>query len=189
MKLRVGDDVPDVALQALDGTRLDCRRSKGPVVVTFTRHAGCPVCQLHVGRMAAAMPEFRARSCGVWMVFQSTPERLREAMARWQPGFAAVADPAAGLYDAFGAAASLTGYLHPRSLLALVRATIAGKRHGRFEGRETQMPADFVLGPGGRIALAHYGSDVGDDARVEALLAAVDSLKAGRGPLTCEPTT
>jgi len=26
MKLRVGDDVPDVALR-LDGTRLDCRRS------------------------------------------------------------------------------------------------------------------------------------------------------------------
>jgi thioredoxin-dependent peroxiredoxin len=113
------------------------------------------------------------------MVFQSTPEQLRKAMAQWQPGFAAVADPAAGLYDAFGAAASLTGYIHPRSLLALVRAMVAGERHGRFEGRETQMPADFVLDPGGRIALAHYGGDVGDDARMEALLAAVDSLKAG----------
>lgn len=179
MKLRVGDDAPDVALRALDGTRLDCGRPEGPVVVSFTRYAGCPVCQLHVGRMAAAMPEFRARACGVWMVFQSTPERLGEAMARWQPGFAAVADPAGELYDAFGAAASVTGYLHPRSLAALVRATVAGKRHGRFEGRETQMPADFVLGPGGRIALARYGGDVGDDAPVEALLAAVDALKAG----------
>jgi peroxiredoxin len=177
-RLRAGDDVPDIALQALDGTRLDCRRPKGPVVVSFTRYAGCPVCQLHVGRMAAAMPEFRARSCGVWMVFQSTPERLAEAMARWRPGFVAVADPAAGLYDAFGVAASATGYVHPRSLLALVRATVAGKRHGRFEGREFQLPADFVLGPGGRVALAHYGRDVGDDARVEALLAAVDALKA-----------
>lgn len=179
MKLRVGDDAPEVALVALDGTRLDCRQPRSPVVVSFTRYAGCPVCQLHVGRIAAAMPEFRARSCGVWMVFQSTPERLRAAMDRWQPGFAAVADPAAGLYDAFGAAASLAGYVHPRSLLALVRATAAGKRHGRFEGREAQMPADFVLDPGGRIALAHYGGDVGDDAPVAALLAAVDSLKAG----------
>ena len=63
------------------------------------------------------------------------------------------------------AAASLTGYLHPRSLRALVRATVAGKRHGHLEGRELQLPAEFVLAPGGRIALAHYGRDVGDDAR------------------------
>jgi hypothetical protein len=95
-------------------------------------------------------------------------------MAEWRPGFSAVADPAARLYDAYGVAASAAGYLHPRSLLALGRALAAGKRHGRFEGRETQLPAAFVLEPGGRIALAHYGRDVGDDAPVAALLAAVD---------------
>jgi len=179
MKLSVGDRAPAVVLQALDGSRLDCSRPSGPVVVSFTRYAGCPVCQLHVGRIAAAMPEFRARSCGVWMVFQSTPARLQAAMAEWKPGFAAVADPTSGLYDAFGAATSLAGYVHPRSLVALVRATFAGKRHGRFEGRETQMPADFVLDPAGRIAWAHLGRDVGDDAPAAALLAAVDAAKAG----------
>ncbi len=178
MKLRIGDRAPAAVLEALDGSRLDCSRPGGPVVVSFTRYAGCPVCQLHVARIAAAMPEFRARSCGVWMVFQSTPARLQAAMAEWQPGFAAVADPTARLYDAFGAAASLAGYVHPRSLLALGRATVAGKRHGRFEGRETQMPADFVLDHAGGIILAHQGRDVGDDTPVAALLAAVDSVKA-----------
>lgn len=175
----MGDDAPEVALAALDGATLECRRPKGPVLLSFTRYAGCPVCQLHVGRIAAAMAAFRARSCGVWMVFQSSPERLLEAMARWTPGFAAVADPGARLYGAFGAAPSLAGYLHPLSLVALARATFAGERHGRFEGRETQMPADFVIAPGGRIALAHYGRHAGDDAPVDALLAAVDSLKPG----------
>ena len=81
------------------------------------------------------------------MVFQSTPERLREAMAEWRPGFAAVADPAARLVRRVrGGSEPGPIIFHPRSLLALVRATVAGKRHGRFEGRETQMPADFVLG-------------------------------------------
>jgi peroxiredoxin Q/BCP len=179
MKLRVGDRAPAVVLEALDGSRLDCRQPKGPVVVSFARYAGCPVCQFHVGRIAAATPEFRARSCEVWMVFQSTPARLRAAIAEWQPRFRAVADPTAGLYEAFGVAASVPGYLHPRSLVALVRAMTAGKRHGQFEGRETQMPADFVLDASGGIRLAHYGRDVGDDAPVAALLAAVDSLEAG----------
>jgi hypothetical protein len=55
----------------------------------------------------------------------------------------------------------------------------AGKRHGQFEGRETQRPADFVLDAGGGIRLAHYGRDVGDDAPVAASLAAVDSARAG----------
>jgi peroxiredoxin Q/BCP len=175
MKLRVGDRAPAVVLETLDGSRLDCSKPKGPVVVSFARYAGCPVCQVHVGRIAAAMPEFRARSCGVWMVFQSSPERLRAAIAEWKPGFGAVADPPARLYEAFGVATSVAGYLHPRSMVALVRATVAGKRHGRFEGRETQMPADFVLDASGRIRLAHYGRDVGDGAPVASLLAAVDA--------------
>lgn len=91
-------------------------------------------------------------------------------------GFEAVADPGAQLYDAFGVTASLAGYLQPRSLLAFGRATIAGKLHGRFEGRETQMPADVVLDATGGIVLAHQGRDVGDHAPVAALLAAVDSV-------------
>ncbi|WP_242371130.1 peroxiredoxin-like family protein [Anaeromyxobacter sp. SG26] len=173
MKLRVGDRAPAVVLEALDGSRLQCQVPRGPVVVSFTRHAGCPVCQLHVGRIAAAMPEFEALSCAVWMVFQSAPARLQAAMAEWRPGFLAVADPGAVLYDAFGVGASLSGYLHPRSMLALVRATRAGKRHRRFEGRETQMPADFVLDRTGRIVLAHVGRSVGDDVPVATLLGTV----------------
>jgi thioredoxin-dependent peroxiredoxin len=179
MKLRVGDPAPAVVMEALDGSRLDCSRPNGPVLVSFTRYAGCPVCQLHVGSVAAAVPELRARSCSVWMVFQSEPERLAAALAGWQPGFAAVADPAARCYDAFGVAPSLAGYVHPLSLLALARARLAGKRHGRFEGRETQMPADFVLDRAGRIAFTHYGRDVGDHAEAAALLAAVDAASAG----------
>jgi peroxiredoxin Q/BCP len=178
MRLRVGDRAPAVVLEALGGARLECSRPDWPVVLSFARYAGCPVCQVHVGRIAAAMPQFRARSCGVWMVFQSTPEKLGAAMAEWQPGFAAVADPSARLYGSFGVVTSVAGYLHPRSLTALMRAIVAGKRHGRFEGRETQMPADFVLDASGGIRLAYYGRDVGDDAPVAALLAAVDSATA-----------
>ncbi len=177
MKLRVGDAAPAVVLEALDGSRLECHLPGGPVVVSFTRHAGCPVCQLHVGRIAAAMPEFRARSCAVWMVFQSAPARLHAAMAEWRPGFLAVADPSAVLYDAFGVGTSLSGYLHPRSVLALARATLAGKRHRASEGRETQMPADFVLDPTGRIVLAHLGGNVGDHVPVATLLRVVESAR------------
>ncbi len=175
MKLNVGDRAPDVVLESVNGTRLDCRRPGAPAVVLFTRYAGCPVCQLHVSRIATAMPDFRARSCGVWMIFQSTPEHLQAAMAEWKPGFSAVADPTAQLYDAFAAGTSVAGFVHPRSLAALVRAIAAGKRHARFEGRETQMPAGFVLESGGRIAFAHYGRNVGDDSPTAALLAAIDS--------------
>jgi peroxiredoxin len=174
MRRRAGELAPEVVLEAMDGSRLDCRRPGRPVVLSLTRYAGCPVCQLHVARLAAAMPEFRARGCAVWVVFQSTPARLREALQEWGPPFAAVADPAGGIYRAFGAAPSLAGWLHPRSLLAAVRARAAGRRHGRFEGRETQMPADFVLSPTGQLLLAHYGRDVGDGASVAALLKAVE---------------
>jgi peroxiredoxin len=175
MRLRVGDRAPDVLLEAIDGTRLECNRSSTPAVILFTRYAECPVCQLHVAHVATAIPAFRARSCGVWMVFQSTPEHLRAAMAEWKAGFSAVADPTAHLYDVFAVETSVVGYLAPRSLLALVRAMLAGKRHGRFEGRETQMPAAFVLDPSGRIAFAYYGRSIGDDAPISALLAAIDS--------------
>lgn len=181
MKLRVGERAPAVVLDALDGSRLDCTSPNVPVALVFTRYTGCPTCQLHVSSIAAAMPEFRARSCAVWVVFQSTPARLSAAMAEWKPGFSAVADPAARLYDAFGVATSVAGFVHLRSLLALGRALAAGKRHGRLEGREMQMPAEFVLDHRGRIALAHYGRTLGDHAPTPALLAAVDSVTPRQG--------
>lgn len=178
MRLRVGDRAPDVVLQSLDGARLNCSSPRIPAVVLFTRYAGCPICQLHVSHIAQAMPEFRARSCGVWMIFQSTQQHLEAAMAEWNPGFSAVADPAAHLYDAFAAGSSMAGFIHPRSLLAVVRAIRAGKRHGRFEGREMQMPAGFVLESSGRLAFARYGRHVGDDAPIVELLAAIDSMNS-----------
>jgi peroxiredoxin len=151
VKLRVGDRAPAVVLGELDGSRMDSGQPRGPVVVSFARYAVCPVCpvcQVHVGRIAAAMPDFRARSCEV-------------------------------LYAAFGVETGVAGHLHPRSLVARVQAMVVGKRHGRFEGREAQMPADFVLDASGGIRLAHYGRGVGDDAPVPVLLVAVDSAKAG----------
>ena len=108
------------------------------------------------------------------MVTLSRPSRNANAL---MTALAAVADPTARLYDAFGAGTSLAGFVHPRSLSALGRAMAAGKRHGRFEGRELQMPAEFVIDHRGRIALAHYGRDVGDHVPAPALLAAVDSVR------------
>jgi hypothetical protein len=50
----------------------------------------------------------------------------------------------------------------PRSYLDWLRAVRHGFWGGRMPLQIATMPADFLIGPDGRICRAHYGRSVGD---------------------------
>jgi len=53
-------------------------------------------------------------------------------------------------------------YLYPAGLIAAIKATCRGFLHGKFEGKETQLPAAFALTADKIIKYAHYGKNIGD---------------------------
>jgi hypothetical protein len=92
--------------------------------------------------------------------------------------FAAIADPEKRLYAEFGVEkmstrVALMAALSPRSWLAAGRALrrAPSLRGAAGKGEEhLGLPADFLIGPGGRVLAAKYGKYVDDHWSVDELL-------------------
>lgn len=102
---------------------------------------------------------------------------------RLKSGQAAIsftADPEFRVYGSYGVETSW-----PRLLLSMAKPSfyvdwVRSLRH-RFWGgiawQMAKMPADFLIGPDGRIVTAHYGRDIGDHLAVPRIEAYLDELE------------
>jgi hypothetical protein len=85
-------------------------------------------------------------------------------------------DPSRESYLALGLRRSVAGTLGPRSLLAGLRATLAGHVQRSVEGDPYQLGGFFAVAPGGRILYTHVHRSAGDRPDVDAALAALRSV-------------
>jgi peroxiredoxin len=146
------------------------------VHLQFRRYAGCPVCNLHLRSMALRHDEILAAGIREVVVFHSSAE----TMLGLQGGlpFAAIADPEKKVYAEFGVEkmspmAALMAAMSPRSWRAAGRALMRAPTLRGAAGRGEEhlgLPADFLIGPDGRVLAARYGEYVDDQWSVDALL-------------------
>jgi len=146
------------------------------VHLQFRRYAGCPVCNLHLRSIALRHDEILAAGIHEVVVFHSSAE----TMLGFQGGlpFAAIADPEKKLYAEFGVEkmspmAALMAALSPRSWRAAGRALMRAPSLPGAAGRGEEhlgLPADFLIGPDGRVLAARYGKYVDDQWSVDELL-------------------
>jgi peroxiredoxin len=146
------------------------------VHLQFRRYAGCPVCNLHLRSIALRHDEILAAGIHEVVVFHSSAE----TMLGFQGGlpFAAIADPEKKLYAEFGVEkmspmAALMAALSPRSWRAAGRALMRAPSLRGAAGRGAEhlgLPADFLIGPDGRVLAARYGKYVDDQWSVDELL-------------------
>lgn len=139
----------------------------------FLRHLGCPLCKAKIAELKTAAPRFKDKGVRLIAVVQSTPRRVAEFWAKEGLSFILVPDREKRLYNAFQVRrGGFKEYTAPSAFKATVRATLQGHMHGRFEGDEFQVPAAFLLAPGGEIVYVHYGKDISDFGDVDELLRA-----------------
>lgn len=158
----------------------------------FRRFAGCPICNLHLRRVAQRLPEIEAAGIREVIVFHSTEAELDRYLDELP--FVAVADPTRRLYRAIGAETSPLALLHPRLWPSLPRIVVEMARamgRGRFPlhptGGEFGRPADVLLAPDGRVLAAHYGDHADDQWEVDEVLAL--HREAGTGePVAPDPS-
>jgi peroxiredoxin len=146
------------------------------VHLQFRRYAGCPVCNLHLRSIALRHDQILAAGIREVVVFHSSAE----TMLGFQGGlpFAAIADPEKKLYAEFGVQkmspmAALMAALSPRSWRAAGRALMRAPSLRGAAGRGEEhlgLPADFLIGPDGRVLAARYGKYVDDQWSVDELL-------------------
>jgi len=106
---------------------------------------------------------FEAKDAPVFVVLQSQPSTLTAAANKQDWPFTIVCDPDGSVFQLYGVeAGGLLKYLHPAGLIAAIKATVKGFKHGKFEGKETQLPASLVVSPDKIIDFAYYGQNVSD---------------------------
>jgi peroxiredoxin len=177
-----GDTIAPRELTTIRSERIRVPAREGLTHLQFRRFAGCPICNLHLRPVARRHDEIVAAGICEVVVFHSSVEDMLPHQGELP--FAAIADPGRELYTLFGVGSSLKSVLHPRALAAGLRATpdtVRGKRVGRnpspAKGESPLgLPADFLIGPDGRVLAAKYGRHANDQWEVDELLQLAESI-------------
>ena len=159
-KLKIGDKAPDFIYETPWGKGLKFSESSAgkPSVLMFVRYLGCPICQTDIENLKNEIGIVEQGRENLYVVLQGSPETLASLTEKEEWPFAVIIDHDGRIFRQYRVdPEGIIKYLHPAGLIAAVRATVQGYRNGRFEGRETQLPAVFIVDQDGTIRLAHYG--------------------------------
>jgi peroxiredoxin len=183
MRLQVGTFIPPLTLETVNAGTIGIPDSRRPVHLQFRRFAGCPICNLHLQTIVKRHAEIVGAGILEVVVFHSTAEEMREFSGL---PFAIVADPARRLYQRFGVEQAPRAVLDPRSWPAAVIGLLDRVRNPDLarpslgtaaRGGPFGLPADFLIGPDGRLHARKYGAHADDQWSVDELL----ELAAGVG--------
>lgn len=142
-----------------------------PVVLIFLRYIGCPVCRMEMVRIKRKFDLIHRKRAKLFVVLQSAPETIASEIHPDDFPFTLICDPEGKIFQLYGVTAgSMIRYLHPAGFVAAGRAVMRGFKHGKFEGRETQLPAAFAIKSDKIIQYAHYGRNIGDMPRLSEII-------------------
>jgi peroxiredoxin len=181
--LKFNDHAPDLALVSAEGkpVQLSSLWKNRVLVLSFTRHFGCPQCKEMVDGLATAAPQFEEKNLALAFITQGTVEAAKTFCEERAPDQLCLSDPDRKSYRAYG----------------LERATIwqtflswrvwqSNKRLKEERGWVLEMPpagqdsmqmsGTFVIGMDGRIRLPYYYDDIADHPPVDLLLHGVMGL-------------
>ena len=164
-KLRVGDKAPDFKFESpWDKERKFYEiTGKKPAVLVFMRYIGCPVCRLAMADIKRDINLIEKKGASLFVVLQSSSSNIASAAKKEDWPFTIISDPRGDLFKQYSVEpGGILKYLHPAGLIAVIRATVKGYMHGKFEGRETQLPAMFIVAPNKIITYAYYGKNISD---------------------------
>jgi peroxiredoxin len=138
----------------------------------FRRFSGCPICNLHLRSFAQRHDELVDADIAEVVLFHSDAETMREYQGALP--FSAVADPDRTLYDEFGVGhMTVRAMLSSRTLRASVRGLASERNLRAARGADEDhlgLPADFLIGPTGRILATKYGKYPDDHWSVDEVL-------------------
>jgi len=164
-KLKPGMNAPNFNYTTISQQSLDFYKTTGSKrsVIFFLRYIGCPVCHMKIRDILSDHEKFNVAGLQVYVVLQSTPTAVKDGLAGVKMPFTIVCDPEEKVLEHYGVApGNLFGYLTPSVIIKAMKASHAGFKHGKKEGKEMQLPAVFIINADGKIVCAHYGKNIGD---------------------------
>jgi peroxiredoxin len=186
---RVGEAAPDFALPDQHGTivRLADRLAHGPVVLLFVRGGWCPFCTLTLRAYQDCLPAIHESGGDLLAITPQPADTCCYMAERDLLAFQTLSDHDNQIARQYGIAYELDPALRPMYLRLghnLPRLNATGNW-------TIPLPATFVIGQDGLVALAHV--EAGAHQRLEpseaaAALAAIATARKGGGePITASP--
>ncbi len=168
----VGAPAPDFTVADTEGRALQLSKLKGkPVLLTFFRTAGCPVCNYHYIELVKARE--RLKGLEFLAVYESAPANLkRYADSIEGPPFARfISDPSRTLYEQYGVERSLNKMLAGVFFHGGFSKMNQGKSLFRTkvddDGSLISIGADFLIDTDSIVRTANRGAYSGDHLPVE----------------------
>ena len=175
-KLMLGNKAPDFKFKTPWDDEVNFYYAVGnnPAVLIFLRYYGCPVCRMEMAKIKQEIDLVRKKGGIVFVVLQSAPETIDALIKKDDFPFTIICDPQGKVFQLYGVeAGGFIKYLHPAGLIAAIKAASQGFMHGKFEGKETQLPAAFAMTADKVIKYAHYGENISDIPSLEKIVAGI----------------
>jgi peroxiredoxin len=180
MRLKPGDAAIPFSAETIEGQTLSIKEFAGrPLLLMFYRYASCPMCNLRIRDFAQHYPRLHERGLEVVAFFHSPAGNIRANAGKRHIPFHLVADPKFKVYQSYRIETSWPRFLLSMFLPSFYVDWVRAMRYGIWGGVDWQMgkmPADFLIGPDGRILKVHYGREIGDHLPVAEVEAALNDL-------------
>ena len=127
-QLARGDEAPQFALPAIDGSIFNMADMKGKrVILTFFRFSTCPLCNMRIRRIIQRWNEF-SKDAVMVAVFDAKVGELQKRMKKHDAPFVVVADETYEQFNKNGVKKSFFKFMWGalRSPLTLLQATLRG---------------------------------------------------------------
>lgn len=132
-------------------------------VFIFLRYHGCPVCQMEIANLKNDIELFNQKNARVFVFLQSSPDTIKSLLKKEDLPFDIICDPKGIIFKLYAVEqGSILRYMHPAGLIASIKALSRGFVHKKFEGKETQLPAAFIIKSDKSISFAYYGKNISD---------------------------
>lgn len=175
MRLLIGQMAPDFVERDLSGQPVALHAYRGAyVLLSFYRFAVCPVCNVRMRQLALRAEAYQRRGLYFVACVESSEANTRFYLESLQYPFPLIPALGSDLYRTYGLESSVLGIAkgmlaRQRMYREASRMQLGGWDVRRFDGAFGRLPADFLIGPDGRVLLAYYGRDHGDFLRLEQL--------------------
>ena len=176
-QLKFNDPAPDVEILDTGGkpVQLSSLWKDKPLVLSFTRHFGCPQCKEMLDQLIEAHQSLLDRGLTLAIVSHASAEATKQFCDQRAPGITCLADPDRSAYHAYG----LYQGNFWQTLLS-PRIWSSNRRLAQTKGYKPELPPAgqdpyqmsgvFIIGTDGRIRLPYYYEDIADHPPVDLIL-------------------
>lgn len=173
--LVAGDIAPSFTTKDILGNVVSPFQNDKWIFLSFHRFAACPFCTLRTHELMMNYQKFREMNIEIISVWPSSKTNMLKFIGNETSPFPLVSDVDKEIYQKYKVSKSsflsvFTTMMNPKIVVSALKGIY---KNTKVDADPTSLPADFLIHPNGKIALAYYGKHFGDHVPIKELFSLV----------------